>query len=234
MAACFQCGKQLPAGQELKDDKSGFTFCASCAPAGSTAVAAPPTTAAPVMPPPAPSAGAAPSPSLANALDASTQALQRSATVPRAAAPTTAQGDRINYLGAIAAGLGAGLVAGFIWYLFVSMTHFLVGYLAVGVGFVVAFGVVIGSGGNHGWQLQIISCALTLLTMIGSEYQIMRYFIAHSELGAMLQLPVVPPPDVLFVVVKESLGATPLTLLFWGVALFIAFRVPSSAVADDD
>jgi hypothetical protein len=136
-----------------------------------------------------------------------------------------------NLAGALAVGVCAALVAAFGWYLVVALTHYQLGLLAIGVGFLVGAGVVFGGRGGRGMTFQVASVAITLLAMAGSEYLIVRHF-ANVQLAAEgLAIPLLTPPAVMLDIVSDGLKQDPITLVFWGIALWTAFKLPARAEA---
>ena len=139
-------------------------------------------------------------------------------------APAPAQpASMSDMLGGLLAGIVAAVLATAIWYGVVAATHFQVGIVAIAVGFVVGQGVVLGARRHTSIALVAISVVLTLLALVVSEYLIVAHF-ASQELGFAVEL--VQPPDFVVGVVSDSLGADPLTLVFWAIALFQAFVIP--------
>lgn len=127
---------------------------------------------------------------------------------------------------AVLAGIVAGAVAAAVWYLIVGFSGFQIGFLAVGVGFVIAFVMRAAAGGVGGPRLQVAAVVLTLLSMFVAQFYIARkllgdYFVSQGETGPLRLF--VAPTDM-FAVVADFLREDPLTLLFWAIALYTAFR----------
>jgi tetratricopeptide (TPR) repeat protein len=138
-----------------------------------------------------------------------------------------AETENPNLVGAIGLGFGAATISALVWYLFVILTHYQLGFVAVGVGFLIGLAVILGSGGKRGTILQLISAAITLLTMGISEYLIVRHFSvqALAEEG-YTGIPLVLPVNLAMNVIAEGIKSNPLTLLFWGIAAWEAFAIP--------
>jgi hypothetical protein len=135
----------------------------------------------------------------------------------------------VNVPGAILGGLVAAILSALIWYAFVAITNYQLGLLAVGVGWIVAQGVMFGAGRKRGPILQVTSIVITLLAMAVSEYLIVRHVINEILLDEGLipkDLPILLPIEDALNLILESIKAEPLTLLFWGIALFVAFGLP--------
>jgi hypothetical protein len=144
-------------------------------------------------------------------------------TVALPAAPPAQPATMSDVLGGVLAGVVAAVLATATWYGVVAATHFQVGIVAIAVGFIVGQGVVLGARRHTSVVLVAVSVILTLIALAVSEYLIVAHFVSQ-ELGFAVDL--VQPPDVFFGVISESLGADPLTLVFWVIALFQAFIIP--------
>lgn len=133
----------------------------------------------------------------------------------------------LNLKNALISGVVASVISAIVWYGIVAITSFQVGYLAIGVGWLVGQSIVIGSGGGRGIVLQGMSVALTTFAMVLSEYLIVRH-VAVQVLAAegSQQLPLLLPLDVALGMISHSISANPLTLLFWAIAVFTAYRIP--------
>lgn len=131
--------------------------------------------------------------------------------------------QNINFPMALLFGVGGAAVAGLIWFLVATITHYEIGYVALGVGYIIGFAVHFGSGRKRGIQLQIMSLLLTALTLFAAEYFITVYILNQvlREAGASAMILTSPFDWELW---KDI--ATPILLLIWGIALYIAFRVP--------
>jgi hypothetical protein len=131
-------------------------------------------------------------------------------------------------LGALLGGLGAAVLSSLIWYVVVIVTNYQLGIVAIAVGWLVAQGVMVGSGRKRGPQLQALSVAITLVAMLASEYFVLRHFIVEdlSAQGYTDFKLLLPLGDMIELVI-EGIKAEPITLLFWGIALWQAFVIPA-------
>lgn len=209
--------------------------CYSCG--GSRAVVA-------AVPPPLGNSMAAPSPTLAAAdggigvaalstplsapLDPAALADGKVEAPPQAAPrqPATAA----NVVGGFLGGLVAAVLATAVWYGVVATTEYQIGLVAIAVGFLVGYGVVLGSNRRGSVVLVPISVILTLLALVASEYLIVAHFVGQGFAAEGVTIEVLQPPDFIISVVTDSLQADPLTLAFWAIALFQAFAIPSRAM----
>jgi hypothetical protein len=133
-----------------------------------------------------------------------------------------------NYLGAVALGMLAALLASVVWYGFVVLSERQWSLIAIFVGWLVSKAIMIGSGRRRGATLQVISVAITLGAMAFSEYLIVRHFAVQflAEEG-VTGIPMLLPPDLVVSLVYDGLASDPITLVFWLVALWAAFSVPA-------
>lgn len=139
-----------------------------------------------------------------------------------------AEADDPNQAGALLLGLGAGVGTSLLWYAFVVMTNYQVGLVAIAVGWLVAQAVILGAGRKRGPRVQVLSVGLTLVAMALSEYLIVRHFvvIALANQG-YTNVPLLLPLDGIVTLVVEGIRNDPLSLLFWGIAVWEAYTIPA-------
>lgn len=134
-----------------------------------------------------------------------------------------------NVAGAVVLGVLAGAAAGVIWFLVEIHTGYRLGYIALGAGYLVGLAVVWGAGKKRGSALQLISVAITFLSVVGASYfsavhQVNRYLAAEMVKQGKPAIPYlwISPlhPDLVRMIVS------PMGVLIWGIALYIAFRQP--------
>ena len=135
-----------------------------------------------------------------------------------------------NMVRALLFGLAAGTVGAAIWFAIVVVTNYEVGLLAVLIGAMVGTAVMIGSGRKRNLQLQLLSVLITVAAMAVAEYFIVRHFVVeylvqHGQ-ATSAQVPLFLPLEMAWDFVVGALQDDPLTLLFWGIAVWTAFRVP--------
>lgn len=139
-----------------------------------------------------------------------------------------------NVVGGFLGGLVAAVLATAMWYGVVVVTQYQIGLVAIAVGFIVGYGVVLGANRRGSVVLVPISVILTLLALVASEYLIVAHFVGQEFAAEGLSIDVLQPPDFIIGVVTDSLQADPLTLAFWAIALFQAFAIPSRAIGRAD
>lgn len=137
-----------------------------------------------------------------------------------------------NLVGGVAAGAGAAALGAGLWAVLTVVTGYQIGFMAVGVGFLVGLAVrAAGKGldpvfGVAGGALALLGCAAgNLLAVCG--------LIAQQEAIPILEL----LSRLDFTVARELMVAsfTPMDLLFYGIAVYEGYRLslrPVEAGAD--
>lgn len=132
-----------------------------------------------------------------------------------------------NVLMALACGVLAGLVAGAVWYLIVVITSYEIGYVAIGVGYLIGFAVHLGAGRKRGGSLQALSVGVTLVSLLVANYFtflhfLRQYLLEQKTEGYAGEFFFVSPFEPTF---WQNL-VSPIGLLIWAIALYAAFSVP--------
>ncbi len=154
-------------------------------------------------------------------------AIPADAIVPSPAGRATSA----DLVGGLVAGIVATAVASALWYGVVVATNYQVGLIAIAVGFIVGQGVSLGARRRGHVALVAISVVLTLVGLAISEYLIAMHFLipALAEVEGIV-IDVLQPPGLMVELLVESIKAEPMTLLFWGIALFQAFAIPARLI----
>jgi hypothetical protein len=137
----------------------------------------------------------------------------------------SAPGQPVPNLGAgIAAGIGAGLVGALLWGGFTEVTNLRIGYLAIGVGFLVAFAMT-RAGGGHSVGFGATAAVITLLACALGDVGSL-YFKASHELHVSVStlMSAVGPLRLL----REDLSHDKFGAVFFAIAAFAAFRYGAS------
>jgi hypothetical protein len=122
---------------------------------------------------------------------------------------------------AVMGGFAGALVAGLIWWGIVATTRMQIVYLAFGVGWIVAQGVLICAQQRNRIPLQVVAGTFTLLALGVSEYFIRRSLF----IGDGGSFPLWNGFDVGLDVVREGLKDDPATGFFWIVGVIVAIVV---------
>jgi hypothetical protein len=124
-------------------------------------------------------------------------------------------------------GLAAAAVGGAGWFLLTVKTHAIYGLAAAVLGLLVGKAVVIGSGAARGRLLQAVSVGVTLLSLLVSQYFVARQVLIEVTCCDAPPVPLLILPRYAVVLVRDSVTTDPLTLVFWGLALWVAWRIPA-------
>jgi hypothetical protein len=113
----------------------------------------------------------------------------------------------------------------------VALTGYQIGIVAVGVAFLVATGVRVGSRGAGRTGMRAVSVGLTLLAMAAAEFLSVRHFVNEqlAAEGFIERIPVLVSPVAAVTAVGQSLAMDPMTLAFWAIALFAAWRYSATS-----
>lgn len=132
------------------------------------------------------------------------------------------------YVRVILFGLLGALVGGLVWYLSVTITKWQLGIVAILVGLAVGWAVSYASRNEVAPSVAYISVLLTLIALFLSEYFIDLYFINEFLAAQGEYVPLWLPPGEMVNIVVESIKEAPLTLLFWGIALYESYKLPAT------
>jgi hypothetical protein len=136
-----------------------------------------------------------------------------------------------NMVMAAILGILAAIIAGVAWFLLSVLTGYQIGYVAIGVGFIIGHAVIWGAGKKRGASLQILSAAITIVTLLISQYVIVLYYIHKYLLEHRADYPgyngqwiFVSPfnPDVL----KGMFS--PMGILIWAIGIYFAYSLPKA------
>lgn len=138
-----------------------------------------------------------------------------------------------NIAGALFLGALAAIIAGIAWFAITVLTGYQIGYGAIGVGFLIGYAIIFGSGKKRGATLQMMSVALTLVTLFIAQYFISLYYIRKYLLENKAQFPdydgqwfFVSP----FSLEILSTMISPIGLLIWAVGIYFAYSLPKNRI----
>ncbi len=142
-----------------------------------------------------------------------------------------------NIVGGVLGGAIGAVLATALWYGVVAITNWQIGLVAIAVGFIVGQAVVFGASGRGSIALVPISLGLTLVSLVASEFLIASHFYNQAmaefatEMGVTVaEIAAFAPPIPPLELVRLSLEAEPITLLFWAIAGYEAFIIPMRAI----
>lgn len=214
---CVQCG--VSADVQLGRAPGAPALCERCATESGWK--------APIAPPPAPALAASPPAAGGDGWASPGYAPAPPPPPPHTVAPqlrSAAQTGQTDVAMGLLMGVAAATLGGLAWYLVVSVTHFQITFLAVGVGWFTAQGVLFGA--RRGGKLTgALAAMLTLLAVVVSQYFITRSFLIHGlkGLGAPGTVPLWRSFDWAYRLIRAAMKDSPLIAIFWAVAVVAAF-----------
>jgi hypothetical protein len=131
------------------------------------------------------------------------------------------------YVPAILAGLAVAIAGGVVWGLIVKSTDYEVGFVAWGIGFLVAMAILFATRGQRGLPLQVIAIACALLGIAIGKYLSFAWVlsdVAQEETGGVVDFPVFSRDtiDLFFDELGTVFGW--IDLLWAGLAVFTAWK----------
>ncbi|MCW5962376.1 MAG: hypothetical protein KIS76_19605 [Pyrinomonadaceae bacterium] len=124
---------------------------------------------------------------------------------------------------AIVGGFAAAVIAAFVWALVTYITNFQIGYMAIGVGFLVGLAVRhLGKGVDT--KFGIVGCAFALFGCVLGNFLtsiIVAWRTEGVDLGSIL-LVILTSPAIIVEVFTATFS--PIDLLFYGIAIYAGFR----------
>lgn len=135
-----------------------------------------------------------------------------------------------NIIGAILFGLLAGVVSGAIWCAIAYFTGYTIGYVAIAVGFLIARGVILGSGNKRGFSLQLISAVIALVTILSATYMTyvisLNDYLKTSEMFAQTNIGFIWFSPFNYDTISYMIS--PVGLFIWAIGILTAFRTPKA------
>lgn len=132
-----------------------------------------------------------------------------------------------NVLLAILVGAIGAVIGGVVWYFVAIGTGKEIGYISLGLGYLVGFGVYLGAGKKRGRPLQIISASLALVAIFVTEKFIFDYFANEYVQKNLDQFPDILPGQKISVSFTDpdflKNLASPMGLLIYAIGIYIAF-----------
>ncbi len=133
-----------------------------------------------------------------------------------------------NMMLGLVAGIVGGIIGGLVWYYVALGTGKEIGYISLGLGYLVGMGVYLGSGKKRGHQLQIMSAVIALVSIIVTEKFLYEYFI-----NDYIQAHLAEYPNMVGQVISVSFFdpnfwqglASPIGLLIYVLGVYFAYKV---------
>ncbi len=139
--------------------------------------------------------------------------------------------DNQNLMFGILGGIGAGLVGAVIWALITAWTNYQIGWMAIGVGFLVGYAVrMLGRGidmvfGIAGGVIALVSCAAgNLLSVVLA--------VSRQEAVPFLDIVARLNPQIIASVMKDTFH--PMDALFYGLAIYVGYKYAFKPITDEE
>jgi hypothetical protein len=123
-------------------------------------------------------------------------------------------------------GIAAGIIGGGIWWAVVFFAHIQFVYGALGVGALIAYGVLEGAR-VPGRTAAAIAVAIAVLTVLSAEYFIVRSLAVQeiAKSGDGFPLPVWLGFGTAVRLIKAGVEESPISAGFWAMTVFVAGRM---------
>jgi len=135
-----------------------------------------------------------------------------------------------NILLAIVVGAIAAAIGGIVWYFVAIGTGMEIGYISLGLGYVIGFGVYLGAGKKRGHQLQIISALLAVVAIIVIEKFIFDHFLNEYIQNNPAEFPDFPVGQSISISFFEpefwKSFVSPIGLLIYAIGIYLAYKFP--------
>ena len=127
---------------------------------------------------------------------------------------------RSNLALAIGAGIAAALIGAILWAVITVFTGYEIGYMALGIGFLVGFAVRLGNGtgivfGGVGAILALLGC------LLGNFFSIIGFFANAQHISVLAAFSAI---DMSRIPTIMWTAFNPMDLLFYGIAVYEGYR----------
>ena len=136
-----------------------------------------------------------------------------------------------NFIGALIAGLGASLVGAGLWMVVTVLTGYQIGWVAVGIGFLVGYSVRY-AGKGIGTSFAIVGAVFSLFgCLLGNLLTVCQLIANNLEVPLMAVLQTLTPAAAVEIFVA---GFSPIDLLFYGIAVFEGYKLSTRRISPED
>ena len=135
------------------------------------------------------------------------------------------QGRDVNYLAAVVGALAGGALGSAVWWGFTILTEIAFGLVAIVIGWCVAKGILLLTGGKRSLQLQVISVAVAGASFFYASYLVTQSFIPAQLRPAFGLAPgtdFLPSWDAFVEVVSAGFGLK--DLIFLAIVVWESWR----------
>jgi hypothetical protein len=139
--------------------------------------------------------------------------------------------DNQNLSLGILGGIGAAVIGATIWAMITTLTNYQIGWMAVGVGFLVGIGVrSLGKGIDLSFGA--VGAALSLLGCLAGNLLTVCILISRQENIELFNLLSRLNPSVAVELMKVTFN--PMDLLFYGIAVYEGYRFSFRRISEDE
>jgi hypothetical protein len=139
--------------------------------------------------------------------------------------------DNQNLPLGILGGIGAAAIGATIWAMITALTNFQIGWMAVGVGFLVGIGVrSLGKGVDTSFG--IAGAILSLVGCLAGNLLTVCIIISRQESIELLNLLTRLNPAVTVELMKATFN--PIDMLFYGIAVYEGYRFSFRRISDEE
>jgi len=139
--------------------------------------------------------------------------------------------DNQNLSLAVIGGFGAALVGAWVWALITYLTNFQIGWMAIGVGFLVGFTIrYLGKGidkifGIAGAFLALLGCVL------GNLFTACIFIAKQQDIGI---IDVLSYLDMDFIVEIMSITFSPMDVVFYAIAVYAGYKYSFRTISQEE
>lgn len=133
------------------------------------------------------------------------------------------QGENIDYTRALFGAFGGGIVGAAAWWGFTVLTNIEFGLVAIVIGFTVAKGMLMATGGKRSLSLQFISVAVSCFSYFYATYLVNRTFILQEYPGQAYRFGLLPNPGMFLEI--NRLAFDLFTVVFLGIVIYQAWKM---------
>lgn len=132
---------------------------------------------------------------------------------------------------AIFAGSGAALAGAVVWAVVTSLTGYQIGFMAIGIGFIVGYAVrSLGHGVDK--QFGIVGAAMSLAGCLTGNLLVACIFVAEAEKVELTY--VLSILDFSLAVELLTVAFSPMDLLFYGFAIYYGYKLSIRQMTEQD
>lgn len=133
------------------------------------------------------------------------------------------QGENIDYTRALVGALVGGMVGAAVWWGFTVLTNIEFGLVAIVIGFTVAKGMLMATGGKRSVSLQFVSVAVSCFSFFYATYLVNRTFILREYPGQAYRFGLLPDPGLFLEI--NRLAFDVFTVVFLGIVIYQAWKM---------